>query len=248
MISNLICDLEYTSPPQSTASAEEPTRKERFSEVESMRNIMEWLPGVKEGGNALDPGTDHDLYKDDGAEPWLNASLMEDSEAFLRAGIPWKWLTTRLSSWARLSWPHKGSDDEVSRMVTATIQSTGTRNQTVLCQLAWDPVSFLSMNYDQNNPPSLGEVITMTGWDNQVQSMTCSEYLQQTWPLYGIGILYAVQDAIRSPNATTHRKYTFSNDLIAVLRSLLQICASLPEPIGFRITSGVRVPLQSLRH
>jgi hypothetical protein len=246
MIGDLIRDLDHTSPYQSTMGTEEQTRKERFPEAESMRNILKWLAKVKESGNA--PYPDCDLPRDDGAEPWRNASLIEDSEAFLRAGLPWKWLTTRLSSCARLSWPCKGSDDEVSRMVTATIQSTGTRNQTVLCQLAWDPVSFLSMNYNQNNPPSLGEVITMTGWDNQVQSMTCSEYLQQTWPLYGMGILYAVQDAIRSPSATTYRKYTFSNNSIAALRSLLQICASVLEPIGSRITSSVQVPAQSLHH
>jgi hypothetical protein len=229
MIGDLIRDLEYTAPHQSTVSAEETSRKERISEADSMRNVINWLEGVKEGGNALDPDSDAGTNKDNGAESWLEISLIEETEAFSRAGLPWRWLTTRLSSWARLSWPHKESDDEVSRLVTATIQSTTTRVQTVLCQLAWDPVSFLSMNYDLNNPPRLGEVVTMTGWDNQVQSMTCSEYLQQTWPLYGMGILYAVQDAIQSPSVTTHRKYNFSGLSSAALRSLLQIRASVAE-------------------
>ena len=223
MIGDLIRDLEYISPPQSNVSAEEPTHKERFPEAESTRNITEWLEGVKNGGNLLDPDSGPDLHKDDGAVSWLKASLIEDSEVFLRAGLPWKWLTTRLSSWARLSWPQKGSDDEVSRMVTATMQSSSTRVQTALCHLAWDPVLFMSMNYDQNNPPHLGEVVTMTGWNNQVQSATCSEYIQQTWPLYGMGILYAVQDAIRSPSLKTHRKYTLSATCTAALRILLQI-------------------------
>jgi hypothetical protein len=206
MIGDLIRDLEYTSPPQSTASGEEPTRKERISEAESMRNIIKWLQGVPKGDKALDPDSYPDPLESDGAQPWLDTSFIEDSEAFLRAGLPWKWLTTRLSSWARLSWPHQGSDDEVSAMVTATMQRCSIKVQTVFCQVAWDPVSFLSMNYDRNNLPHLGEVITMTGWNSQVQSMTCSEYLQQTWPLYGMGILYAVQDAIQSPGVTTYRE------------------------------------------
>lgn len=57
------------------------------------------------------------------------------------------------------------------------------------------------------HPPCLGDVVTLTGWDNQVQSMTCSEYVQQTWPLYGMSILYAVHDAIESRGVTIRRKY-----------------------------------------
>ena len=79
--------------------------------------------------------------------------------------------------------------------------------QTFLCCVDWDPAYFLLTQYDQNLLPRLREVVTLTGRDNQVQSMTCSEYIQQTWPIYGMSILYAVEDSINTFAAPAHRKY-----------------------------------------
>lgn len=206
MISDLIRDFDYTSPNQSTVSAEEQPQKERISEAESTRNIIEWLQGAEAGDNPPDLESASDIPDEIGVGSYLDARFIEESEAFLRAGLPWKWLTTKLSSWARLSWPSNKPDDDVSSMITAATQKSATHVKLIACQMTWDPVSFLRMHYDRDDPPRLGDVVTMTGWDNQVQSMTCAEYLQQTWPLYGVGILNAVQDAMQSPSGMTTRK------------------------------------------
>ncbi|KAF2676053.1 hypothetical protein K458DRAFT_492684 [Lentithecium fluviatile CBS 122367] len=62
----------------------------------------------------------------------------------------------------------------------------------------WDPVQFIQ---DQELPGlldgGLGRVITLTGEVSDGQILTVEEYIQQTWPLTGMGVLEAVEDAIR---------------------------------------------------
>ena len=201
------------SSAQSTTDAGEQTQKERFPEAESRLRIEAWLPSIVEGFETAKPHDEVDPYAAEEPNSYTRAaqaSLIDDSGAFLRSGLPWQWLTTRLSSLVRLSWPDGELDDEVSRTVVAAMTTSdwaAKNEQMVSCCVDWDPASFLLTQYDQNFLPRLGEVVTLTGWDNQVQSMTCSEYIQQTWPIYGMSILYAVEDAIGTSVATAHREY-----------------------------------------
>jgi hypothetical protein len=219
MISGFVRDLDDRSSNRGTVSADALTRD---TAALSKHDITSWLQGVEAGNKT--PGSENAADLDNDLEPSIHRREAElgptfipiKNWGFLRAELPWKWLTAKLSSCARLSWPHGELDDEVSNSVAATIYDTATCVQEVECQLEWDPISFLSMHYDQNSPPRLGDVVTMTGWENQVQSMTCFEYIQQTWPLYGVGVLYAVQDAIRSPYVRLHCKCTSSKELTAI--------------------------------
>jgi hypothetical protein len=201
------------SPAQSTTDVGEQIQKERFPEAESRLRIEAWLQSIAEGFDTAKLHDEVDPYAAEEFNSYIRgaqASLINDSGAFLRSGLPWQWLTTRLSSLVRLSWPDGGLDDEVSRTVMAAMTTANwaaSNVQTVSCCVDWDPASFLSTQYDQEFLPRLGEVVTLTGWDNQVQSMTCSEYIQQTWPIYGMSILYAVEDAIGTSVATAHREY-----------------------------------------
>jgi hypothetical protein len=201
------------SPAQSTTDVGEQSQKERFPEAESRLRTEAWLQSISEGFDTAKLHAEVDPYAAEEPSSYISgaqASLIDRSGEFLRSGLPWQWLTTRLSSLVRLCWPDGGLDDVVSRTVMATMTTANwaTRNvQMISCCVEWDPASFLSTQYDQNFLPRLGEVITLTGWDNQVQSMTCTEYIQQTWPIYGMSILYAVEDAIGTSVATAHREY-----------------------------------------
>lgn len=100
----------------------------------------------------------------------------------------------------RLSWEDEGSSDTISKTLELELPINSAAAQTFECQIWWDPVSFLVEQYALDDQPKLSEVLTTTGWSNYVQGMTCSDYVQQTWPLHGMSVLYALQDAMLSPD------------------------------------------------
>ncbi|KAJ5525503.1 hypothetical protein N7494_012153 [Penicillium frequentans] len=62
----------------------------------------------------------------------------------------------------------------------------------------WDPVTFLQeQQYLESPEIAIGQAIVLTGSAVMVQALTCSEYLQQTWPSSGMKILELIQELIR---------------------------------------------------
>ncbi|KAJ5650608.1 uncharacterized protein N7484_004331 [Penicillium longicatenatum] len=70
----------------------------------------------------------------------------------------------------------------------------------MMFKIDWDPVAFLQ-EQQYLEPPELaiGQAIVLTGSTTMVQTLTCSEYLQQTWPSSGVSILKLMQELVR-PN------------------------------------------------
>lgn len=128
------------------------------------------------------------------------SSLMESAQ-FLQTGVPWRWLITTLSNLTRLTWTGCQWIDRLSQDLMFV--SDG-KIWTVVCDVDWDPVSFLSEEYAQDDQPQLSEVVTLTGSANHTQGLTCAEYVQQTWPLHGMCVLNAVENAVQSSDMQSY--------------------------------------------
>ena len=62
--------------------------------------------------------------------------------------------------------------------------------------MPWDLVNFMKSQYDSEKSSNndLGQVITLTGYTQQAQAMTCENYIQQIWPGTGMCVLRTLQD------------------------------------------------------
>ena len=72
-------------------------------------------------------------------------------------------------------------------------------------KIQWDVLNFMNGQFCDDDFPNttLGTVVTISGWARQAQATTCSEYIRQTWPRLGQGILEAVQEALDSVTHTS---------------------------------------------
>lgn len=62
----------------------------------------------------------------------------------------------------------------------------------------WDIRSFMKSQFKQSDNPDkfIGSVITLSGSALHAQATTCTEYVKQTWPTYGLWVLEELQWAI----------------------------------------------------
>lgn len=93
----------------------------------------------------------------------LKPSLIEDTKAFLQAGLPWQWLTTQLASLIQLSWQDKAFLADTAKAHTQTSSAQETAVQETECRIQWDPKSFLAKQYAPDALPQLDDVFTITG-------------------------------------------------------------------------------------
>lgn len=75
----------------------------------------------------------------------------------------------------------------------------------------WDPIAFVNeQEYSEQPDIAVAGAITVTGVDNgNVEAMTCSEYLNRTWPLLGHELMEHIKAVLRSALGTR----TFGNFL-----------------------------------
>ncbi|XHG01956.1 hypothetical protein AWENTII_005322 [Aspergillus wentii] len=76
-------------------------------------------------------------------------------------------------------------------------QQTETFQMTI--KVDWSPLLFLR-EQEYSDPPdiAIGKVIALTGSSSIAQATTCADYLTQTWPSIGDGILELIQNALKN--------------------------------------------------
>ncbi|KAK1759673.1 hypothetical protein QBC47DRAFT_398481 [Echria macrotheca] len=72
----------------------------------------------------------------------------------------------------------------------------------------WGIHDFLDCEYPElgSGRARLGEVITITGYPADAQALSCSGYLEQTWPFTGLVVLELLQAAVDKDGQTATRK------------------------------------------
>lgn len=87
--------------------------------------------------------------------------------------------------------------------------------------IQWDPIAFLKdQEYKEDPAEALPIVITLTGSADNAQALTCSQYLQQKWPSYGLQVLELIQSVLRSqPNVPAGSTLTDGTVLTAQIQS-----------------------------
>jgi hypothetical protein len=83
----------------------------------------------------------------------------------------------------------------------------------------WDLRAFIREQYD-NQPISIGSIITLSGSAIAAQATTCQQYIEANWPFNGSTVLNLLENASNSPENSSTCK--FSYNFFFLLSFLLQ--------------------------
>jgi hypothetical protein len=68
--------------------------------------------------------------------------------------------------------------------------------------MEWSPIAFFKgQRYDGRADVIFDKVLTLTGSLDDIQAMTCGDYMRQTWPTTGIHIVTAIKKALSANQA-----------------------------------------------
>lgn len=81
----------------------------------------------------------------------------------------------------------------------------------------WDLRAFIREQYE-NEPVSIGSIITLSGSAIAAQATTCKHYIEANWPFYGSRVLHLLEKALKSPDNASTCKFSYS---LFCLRSFL---------------------------
>jgi hypothetical protein len=73
----------------------------------------------------------------------------------------------------------------------------------------WDLRAFIREQYE-NEPISIGSIITLSGSAIVAQATTCQHYLEANWPFYGSTVLHLLEKAFKSPDNASTCKFSYS--------------------------------------
>ncbi|KAH7323067.1 hypothetical protein B0I35DRAFT_192717 [Stachybotrys elegans] len=126
---------------------------------------------------------------------------------FLLDGPAYQWLLENARSSALLTGRTGTVVEAVKHMIEnelASIKSTQLSQSQVFqasFDIDWDLPGFLiSQQYDMEWDMALERIITITGSSCNAQAMSCAGYMQQVWPSSGPELLWAIRQALISPN------------------------------------------------
>ncbi|KAK3991528.1 hypothetical protein QBC44DRAFT_236762 [Cladorrhinum sp. PSN332] len=166
-------------------------------------DILGWLhdldpthqnePGPAHMSENSDQETHHFQVKDADEEPEPDLPRLEEYRSFLFDDAGYHWLIDQLRRELHLCRPDHDLMEEIREkilgaMPTATHISTKVSSQThrVVFEVDWDPLEFFEQQEcEEANHLALPKAITLTGSDSDIQALSCSEYLTQTWPRSG---------------------------------------------------------------
>lgn len=113
------------------------------------------------------------------------------------------WVLAKLSRLRSLT---TGTELLTSNTLWDTRYNTHERMSTIFDML-WDIRRFMREQYGTRND-SVGNVITISGTALHAQASTCREYVQSHWPLHGLQVVNAVQNALDTIKGKASCTYT----------------------------------------
>ena len=123
--------------------------------------------------------------------------------AFLTNGHAYRWLLGRVRTELLLTERDGTSAETIRREILRGLAyipkghgygQAVSKAKFVIC---WSLSEFLKEQYPEELDPQLGSLITIVGSGDDVQALTCSQYMSQVWPVTGLETLDALQEAFK---------------------------------------------------
>jgi len=121
---------------------------------------------------------------------------------FLTSSHAYYWLLARVRTELLLTKRIGTSADNIRREILKGLTSRSRKNgygQTMIkvtFQISWSLPQFLKQQYPEEDFVKLGSLITLVSSEDDVQALTCAQYMSQVWPVTGSDTLAALQGAL----------------------------------------------------
>jgi hypothetical protein len=152
----------------------------------------------------------NDWQEQDGGEecePAVSSALLPESlaefetyKAFLLESAEYRWLQSQLKALVisnRVTDTLSRVRNTLLEAMPDVLQLTQAADVALHLTLPWNPTNFLQEQFPTVvRLPSLGSVIIICGSSSDPYATTCSEYILQTWPIYGRQALVMAQNYI----------------------------------------------------
>jgi hypothetical protein len=133
--------------------------------------------------------------------------------SYLLGGPAYKWLLGNARSSAILTDTKGTILETIKGKIDSVLASMGTGKsrctnllQAEIC-MDWDLPGFLKeQDYGTTPEIAVERAVTITGSIVDAQALTCADYMCQTWPSSGRGVLCMLQDALMSPTLSCSGK------------------------------------------
>ncbi|KAL8711835.1 MAG: hypothetical protein Q9220_003779 [cf. Caloplaca sp. 1 TL-2023] len=111
----------------------------------------------------------------------------------------WKPTSKGLQYERRLSTVETEEGDNMELVRSQVVRTSTTwYPQRAFLTLDWDLLHFLENQFPYGPKAKIGSIITLSGLALYAQTTTCSKYVEDTWPLYGLEVLKIFEDTVDS--------------------------------------------------
>lgn len=200
-------------------------------------SVQEWLEGLGQAGGDIEAwagdGVDDLAHPPDWESEDDTAPPMPDTQGYRDVAFEspaFKWLLAAMGRELILT---PGSTYDAAARLRARIldafpqkQAISSRSAapvfTMEFELHWEIGAFMNTQYrEKGKQARLGDVITITGTGTDAQALTCSEYLDQTWPCTGAGLLATVQEALDTLKSASRRWFSKRSRLLPIANTVV---------------------------
>jgi hypothetical protein len=182
---------------------EEEVIAKKQDEMTAAEKIGRWHVDTPDDVTQIGPDTTLDQDDEENEEGYIIAHF-PDAWIFLTRSHAYQWLLSRMRAEVLLT-RIKGSRAETIKSeileALASLPRTyeyGQAVKTCRFDIDWDLSGFLKEKYINEDGLQLGSLITIVGSGEDVQALTCAEYLTQVWPTTGLETLAALQGALNN--------------------------------------------------
>lgn len=144
----------------------------------------------------------------------------QEVRSFLLDGPAYQWLRDNTRSSVLLTVRRGTILESITREIDAKLSSIKTqksrRSQAFLLtfDMDWDLPNFLrGQEYGTTLEIAVESAITVTGSGSNAQSLSCMDYMCQTWPSSGREVVHMLQKALISPISSCSSKWSLWNCL-----------------------------------
>ncbi|KEZ39111.1 hypothetical protein SAPIO_CDS10501 [Scedosporium apiospermum] len=173
--------------------------------MDSYERVRTWLENAEDGENVSDPHDQIERQNIDDED--VDDDQLPELSTYRRAlpqSSAYRWLVQTLLRERDLTVP--GNSNTMVSMRDQIIDAFGRPKRVSRKDLQevkavffsnWDPFTFWKdQQYESPLKDVLARAVTLTGYGNNVEAVTCLQYLRQTWPETGPALLGLIQSGI----------------------------------------------------
>lgn len=217
-------DAEDSSENEETSSR---NISKHLPEITMSERVRKWQESIPESidDKAPDPNkpyNEHEIRREtdefvnEGPED-PNKQKLRDYGEIILASHAHSWLLSNLKKEICLIQADPNVMNHIRNVVLSGLplprrisRANAIRNFSVRFEVDWDPLNYLTKQFDGSAPDMLGSTLTLTGSFKDAQAITCSNYMQQTWPLSGEYTVKLLDKVLLNPNIWVESKLQYN--------------------------------------